>query len=189
MPSSRIVVSSEPSPPLVLVLGGQRSGKSRWAEARTVAAGGSPVYIATAEAKDDEMAARIAAHRARRGGAWRVVEEPLELAAAIAAESAPRQPLLVDCLTLWLTNLLMAERAVAPAVEDLTSALETRRGAVVLVSNDVGSGVVPINPLARRFVDEAGLLHQRIAAAATEAVSMVAGLPLVLKGHSPNLQD
>ncbi len=171
-------------PPLVLALGGQRSGKSRWAERRIAATGLAPVYIATAEAWDAEMRARIAAHRARRGDAWALVEAPLELAAAIADAASPGRALLVDCLTLWLNNLLVAERDVATAADELEAALAARRGPVVLVSNEVGSGVIPMNALARRFVDEAGRLHQRLAAGATEVVLVTAGLAQTLKAGS-----
>jgi adenosylcobinamide kinase/adenosylcobinamide-phosphate guanylyltransferase len=177
-------VAGEPhaaAPPLVLALGGQRSGKSAWAEARIAATGLHPVYVATAEAEDDEMRARIAHHRARRGEAWRLVEAPLDLAAAIRTASAPECAVLVDCLTLWLTNLMVAERDLAPAVDELQAALAARRGPVVLVSNEVGSGVIPMNAMARRFVDEAGRLHQRLAASATEVVLVTAGIVRTLK--------
>jgi len=177
-------VAGEPRdapPPLVLALGGQRSGKSAWAERRIAATGLAPVYVATAEARDDEMRARIAAHRARRGDGWAVVEAPLELAAAIADAGTSERALLVDCLTLWLNNLLASERDVATAVDELEAALAARRGPVVLVSNEVGAGVIPMNALARRFVDEAGRLHQRLAAGATEVVLVTAGLVQTLK--------
>jgi adenosylcobinamide kinase/adenosylcobinamide-phosphate guanylyltransferase len=180
-------VAAEPrpaAPPLVLALGGQRSGKSSWAERRVAATGLAPVYVATAEARDDEMRARIAHHRARRGDDWAVVEAPLELAAAIADAGTHGRALLVDCLTLWLSNLLVAERDVAAAVDELEAALAARRGPVVLVSNEVGSGVIPTNALARRFVDEAGRLHQRLAAGATEVVLVTAGLVQTLKAGS-----
>jgi adenosylcobinamide kinase/adenosylcobinamide-phosphate guanylyltransferase len=168
-------------PPLVLALGGQRSGKSAWAERRVLATGLRPVYVATAEAWDDEMRARIAAHRDRRGAAWETVEAPLELAAAVAARSTPGHAVLVDCLTLWLTNLLTADRELDAAFAALDATLAGRRGPVVLVSNEVGAGVVPVNALARRFVDAAGRLHQRLAAGATEVVLVTAGLVQTLK--------
>lgn len=169
-------------PPLVLALGGQRSGKSTWAERRIDTTGLAPVYVATAEPGDEEMRARIAAHRARRGDRWRTLEAPLELADTIRAASSAETAVLVDCLTLWLTNVLTAERDVAAAVAALEAALAARRGPVVLVSNEVGAGVVPMNALARRFVDEAGRLHQRLAARATEVVLVTAGLGQPLKG-------
>ena len=183
MLSPRIVTATaDPAPPLVLALGGQRSGKSAWAERRVLATGFAPVYVATAEAWDDEMRARIAAHRARRGAAWETVEAPRDLAAALAAQSTAERAVLVDCLTLWLTNLLMAERDPDDAFAELEAALAARCGPVVLVSNEVGAGVVPMNALARRFVDEAGRLHQRIAAGATEVVLVTAGIVRTLKG-------
>ncbi len=169
-------------PPLVLVLGGQRSGKSIWAERRALATGLLPIYVATAEPGDAEMAARIEAHRARRGAAWRLVEEPLALPDTIGAHDGEDRALLIDCLTLWLSNLMAAERDVPTAGAALAAALERRRGPVVLVSNEVGCGVVPMHPLARRFVDEAGRLHQAIAAVATEVVVITAGQPQWVKG-------
>jgi len=180
-------VAGEPRvapPPLVLALGGQRSGKSAWAESRVLATGLAPVYIATAEAWDEEMRARIAHHRARRGDAWTLIEAPLELARAIGDASVPDRAVLVDCLTLWLTNLMVAERDLGRAARELEVALAGRRGPVVLVSNEVGAGVVPMNAMARRFVDEAGRLHQRLARGATEVVLVTAGLVQTLKGVS-----
>lgn len=178
----------QPSPPpLVLVLGGQRSGKSAWAERRVLATGLEPVYVATATAGDGEMAARIAQHQARRGDRWRLIEEPLALARIIAEEARADRALLVDCLTLWLTNLLLAEADVAAADTGLLATLAQRPGPVVLVSNEVGSGVVPMGELSRRFVDAAGRLHQGIAARATEVVLVSAGLAQVLRG--PTLDD
>jgi adenosylcobinamide kinase / adenosylcobinamide-phosphate guanylyltransferase len=170
-----------PLPRLTLVLGGARSGKSRHAERLVLASGLEPVYLATAEALDEEMAARIAAHRARRGPAWRTVEAPLELVGAFARECAAGRAALVDCLTLWLTNLMMRERVVDAEVERLIEALPNLPGALVLVSNEVGQGVVPVGALARAFVDHAGLLHQRIAEQADAVLLMTAGLPQRLK--------
>jgi adenosylcobinamide kinase/adenosylcobinamide-phosphate guanylyltransferase len=141
-----------------------------------------PVYLATARALDDEMRARIDHHRERRGGGWRLVEEPLELPEALRASAAPGRAVLVDCLTLWLTNLLLAGRDPAAEAGRLLDAAAGLPGPAVLVSNEVGHGVVPANALARRFVDEAGRLHQRLAAAAQEVVLVTAGLPLWLKG-------
>lgn len=167
---------------ILFVLGGARSGKSRFAEAQALAAGRTPVYLATAEAWDGEMADRIAQHRADRGPGWITVEEPLELAAALRRECAPDRVVLVDCLTLWVNNLLCAERDVAAAAADLLDALRDAAGAVALVSNEVGLGIVPDNPLARRFRDDAGRLHQAVAAVADRVVFMVAGLPMAVKG-------
>jgi adenosylcobinamide kinase/adenosylcobinamide-phosphate guanylyltransferase len=168
-------------PRLTLVLGGARSGKSRHAEALVLASGFEPVYVATAEALDAEMAARIALHRARRGPEWRTVEEPLDLAGALARECAPGRAVLVDCLTLWLTNLMVGERPVAVEIERLIAALPQLPGAALLVSNEVGQGIVPEGAIARAFVDHAGRLHQRIAEVADAVVFMTSGLPQRLK--------
>jgi adenosylcobinamide kinase/adenosylcobinamide-phosphate guanylyltransferase len=169
-------------PPLTLVLGGARSGKSRYAERLVEAAAAAGTYCATAEAGDAEMAARIEEHRARRGAFWRTVEAPLALADTVYAEADPAQPLLVDCLTLWLSNLLMAGAAVDEASATLRAALRDAVGPVVLVANEVGLGLVPDNPLGRRFRDAAGRLNQDIAAIADRVVFVAAGLPLMLKG-------
>jgi adenosylcobinamide kinase/adenosylcobinamide-phosphate guanylyltransferase len=169
-------------PAITLVLGGARSGKSRYAERLVEAAAPSGTYCATAEAKDDEMAARIAAHRARRGPLWRTVEAPLALAATIEAEANPDRPLLVDCLTLWLSNLLLAGRALDQEFATLRAALRDADGPIVLVANEVGLGLVPETPLGRSFRDAAGRLNQDIAALAGRVVFVAAGLPLVLKG-------
>jgi adenosylcobinamide kinase/adenosylcobinamide-phosphate guanylyltransferase len=174
-------------PAIILVLGGARSGKSRYAETLAMGAAASATYIATAEAGDAEMAARIAEHRARRDNAgrvacWQTVEAPLALAAAIGARAAPDRPILVDCLTLWLSNLLGAGRIVEHESETLCAALRDAAGPVVLVANEVGLGLVPETPLGRQFRDAAGRLNQDIAALADRVVFIAAGLPLVLKG-------
>jgi len=166
---------------LTLILGGARSGKSRYAERLVLASGLAPVYVATAEALDDEMAARIAAHRVRRGASWRTIEEPLDLAGVLQKERGPDRAVLVDCLTLWLTNLMVWERPVRVEIERLVTMLPQPNGALVLVSNEVGLGVVPTDPMARAFVDHAGSLHQRIAEQADVVVFMAAGLPVHLK--------
>jgi len=171
-----------------LVIGGQRSGKSRYAEGLVVASGLAPVYIATAAAGDGEMAERIAAHRARRGANWRTVEEPLDLADALMRESGPGFHVLADCLTVWLSNLMEAERNVAAETDAMTAALARVTGPVVLVSNEVGLGIVPDNPLARRFADELGILNQRLAEAVDRVVLVSAGLPMVLKAEQPNTE-
>jgi adenosylcobinamide kinase/adenosylcobinamide-phosphate guanylyltransferase len=168
-------------PRLTLVLGGARSGKSAFAEALVLGAGLEPVYVATAQALDGEMADRIERHRRQRGTGWRLVEEPLELAQALATEAGPGRAVLVDCLTLWLTNVLLAEREPRLEADRLLQTVKGLAGPAVLVSNEVGLGVVPADALSRRFVDEAGRLHQRLAAAAQEVVFMAAGLPLHLK--------
>lgn len=165
--------------PLILVLGGARSGKSRHAEALLAAFPAPWTYIATAEAFDAEMAARIAEHRARRGADWHTQDAPRDLPGAIAG--APARPMLVDCLTLWLSNLMLAEADTGVATTELLAALAARRAPVVLVSNEVGSGIVPATQLGRRFRDAQGRLNQAVAAAADHATLVVAGLPLRLK--------
>ncbi len=170
-----------PLAPVTLVLGGARSGKSRHAEALVESQPGACVYLATAQAGDGEMAARIAAHRARRAARWTTVEEPLDLAAALGQACGPDRAVLVDCLTLWLSNLLGAGRPVAAEFEGLLAALPGLAGPVVFVPNEVGQGVVPEGALARAFVDHAGRLHQDLAAAAQRVVFMTAGLPRELK--------
>ncbi len=163
----------------VLVLGGARSGKSRYAESLITARPGPWVYVATAEALDDEMAKRIESHQARREVGWITIEAPIDLPGAI--EGAPEGPLLVDCLTLWLSNLLMGDQDFRASSDKLELALAARDGVVVLVANEVGLGIVPDNPLARKFRDVAGLLNQRIAALAQDVFWVAAGLPLRLK--------
>ncbi len=165
----------------LLVLGGARSGKSRYAEARIRALGGGPCYIATAQAFDDEMVDRIERHRADRGTGWRTVEAPLDLPAAIAAESGTGAPVLVDCLTLWTSNLLLADIDSTDATERLLAVVRAHRGPLVLVSNEVGLGIVPDNALARRFRDAAGRMNQAVAALVDEVQFVAAGLPLTLK--------
>lgn len=166
---------------VILVTGGARSGKSRHAEARVRALPGARVYIATARAEDDEMRARIARHIADRGAGWTTVEEPLDLAGALDRTDG-RGPRLVDCLTLWLSNLLVAGRDWHPEAETLVAALNRQASPVVLVSNEVGMGLVPENALARAFRDAQGWLNQRVAAMAGEVDFVVSGLPLRVKG-------
>jgi adenosyl cobinamide kinase/adenosyl cobinamide phosphate guanylyltransferase len=164
---------------LTLVLGGARSGKSLQAE-RIVTALPQPwVYVATAQAFDGEMRARIAAHRERRGPGWRTEEAPLDLASALAR--AAEQPVLVDCLTLWITNLMLRGQDVAAATATLDAALDVRDAATVLVANEVGLGIVPENALARAFRDEAGRLNQHLASRADAVLFMVAGLAMRVK--------
>ncbi|WP_239019407.1 bifunctional adenosylcobinamide kinase/adenosylcobinamide-phosphate guanylyltransferase [Novacetimonas pomaceti] len=163
----------------VLVLGGARSGKSSFAE-RVVGTWPAPwTYVATARIHDAEMRDRVAHHRATRLLGWRTVEEPVDIAPVL--DGAGARPVLVDCLTLWLTNLLLDGHDVAAATGGLLSALRRRAGPTVLVGNEVGLGIVPDNALARRFRDEAGLLHQAIAREAGRVVFMVAGLPMEMK--------
>lgn len=164
-----------------LVLGGQRSGKSRHAERLVVESGLARVYLATATAGDGEMARRIAAHRDRRDGEWTTVEEPLDLSGALERASHPDAIVLVDCLTLWLNNLYAADRRVGTESDRLVATLGRLAGPVVLVSNEVGSGIIPANELARAYADALGTLNQRVAAAVARVVLVVAGLPLVLK--------
>ncbi len=177
-------LTAEMLPLVTLVLGGARSGKSAYAEHLVALAGGSGgpgLYVATAEAGDSEMAERIRRHRARRGDAWMTVEEPLELAEALRRYSAPGRPVLVDCLTLWLSNVMAAERDVDAEVAGLTGTLGRLAGSVVLVSNEVGLGLVPATPLGRAFRDHAGRLNQAVAQVADRVILVAAGLPLVLK--------
>jgi adenosylcobinamide kinase/adenosylcobinamide-phosphate guanylyltransferase len=168
-------------PALTLVLGGARSGKSRHAERLVLGSGLAPVHVATAEALDAEMAKRIAEHRARRGTSWRTIEEPLDLVGTLHRECDPGHAILVDCLTLWLTNLMVAGRPVRAEMARLIELLPSLPGTLVLVSNEVGLGVVPTDAMARAFIDDAGWLHQRIAEQADVVVFMAAGLPLHLK--------
>ncbi len=167
-------------PQLTLVLGGARSGKSRYAEGLFAVLPPPRIYMATAEAGDAEMAERIALHRARRGKDWQTIEAPHDLAAALV-EIDSNAPALVDCLTLWLSNRMLAGADVEAETMHVEAALASRRGPVILVSNEVGSGIVPDNALARRFRDLQGRLNQRMAARAARVVLMVAGLPLVVK--------
>jgi len=170
-----------PVRPLVLVTGGARSGKSRFALDRAGPLGPPRVFVATAEAGDDEMAARIDRHRADRPKGWRTVEEPRRLAQAL--RRFERGVVLVDCLTLWLANLMNddAQFDPGPAVEELLRALRTRRAAVVVVTNEVGYGIVPESPLGRAFRDGAGVMNQRVAEAADEAHLVVAGRAIRIK--------
>ena len=167
-------------PKLTLVLGGARSGKSRHAEGLIAASPPPWTYVATAEVGDEEMAARFKSHRERRGARWRTIEAPRELAKALAA--CGNGPVLVDCLTLWLSNLMLAEANVEEETAQLEETLAATKGPLVLVANEVGSGIVPSYPLGRRFRDMQGILNQRMAARAERVILMVAGLPLALKG-------
>lgn len=178
-----------------LILGGARSGKSLLAEQRAAQSGLHVIYLATAEARDGEMARRIAHHRARRPADWGCAEETLYLAGKLRALASPDTCILVDCLTLWLSNLLFAGRAAAladageaidcPLLQDETAALvatlDDLPGRIILVSNEVGWGIVPMHPVSRLFADEQGRLNQRIAAVCNEVRLVAAGLPIVLK--------
>ncbi|QHF04456.1 bifunctional adenosylcobinamide kinase/adenosylcobinamide-phosphate guanylyltransferase [Pseudomonas asturiensis] len=169
---------------LQLILGGARSGKSRVAEKLAAETGLSVTYIATSQPLDGEMNQRVASHRARRPEHWGLVEEPVELARVLQDHAAPDQCLLVDCLTLWLTNLLMLENPgrLAQERDALLECLAVLPGEIIFVSNETGLGVVPLGELTRRYVDEAGLLHQSLAERCQRVVLTVAGLPLTLKG-------
>jgi adenosylcobinamide kinase/adenosylcobinamide-phosphate guanylyltransferase len=165
---------------VILITGGARSGKSRRAEARARAFPGRPVYVATAEARDAEMAARIAGHRARRGNDWIEREVPLDLVQTLV-ETDGSGARLVDCLTLWLSNLLHSDRDWSREVTRLADALPRLAGPVVMVTNEVGLGIVPDNALARSFRDAAGIMNQTVAGIADEVEFVVAGLPMKLK--------
>ncbi|MBR9971575.1 bifunctional adenosylcobinamide kinase/adenosylcobinamide-phosphate guanylyltransferase [Magnetospirillum sulfuroxidans] len=162
-----------------LIIGGARSGKSVYAE--TLLTAGAALYLATGQAFDDEMAARIRLHMDRRGPTWSTIEEPLELPQALDRHLDPARPILVDCLTLWISNLMHAGRDVGCETEALAEVLATARGTVVLVSNEVGLGLVPETRLGRDFRDHQGRVNQRIAQICHRVVFVAAGLPLVLK--------
>jgi adenosylcobinamide kinase / adenosylcobinamide-phosphate guanylyltransferase len=163
---------------ITLVLGGARSGKSAYAERLITALPPPWVYCATAEAFDSEMRERIAHHRARRGPGWQTIEEPRDIAPLIQSSKCP---MLVDCLTLWLTNLMLAQRDIETETAKLLAAARAAHAPAVFVSNEVGLGIVPENALAREFRDSAGRLNQDMAAIASRVVFMIAGLPMVLK--------
>jgi adenosylcobinamide kinase / adenosylcobinamide-phosphate guanylyltransferase len=165
----------------LLVIGGARSGKSRYALMRAEATGLKPVFVATAQAFDEEMGDRIARHKGDRGEEWETVESPIDLAVTIRSRSARHAVLLVDCLTLWATNLILGCHDIEIATAGLLTAIAEANGPVILVTNEVGLGIVPDNLLARRFRDEAGLINQRTAAVVEEVQLVTAGLPLRLK--------
>lgn len=168
-------------PRLTLVIGGARSGKSRYAEGIVRELPPPWLYVATAEALDDEMRERIAHHRNRRDERWQVVDAPHDLSETLQHLAEAHQPMLVDCLTLWLSNCLLADLDPDEVTDRLVAALEKVPGPVVLVTNEVGLGVVPDTPLGRRFRDAQGRLNQRVAGIADRVVMMVAGLPLTVK--------
>jgi adenosylcobinamide kinase/adenosylcobinamide-phosphate guanylyltransferase len=168
-------------PPLTLVLGGARSGKSRYAEALIDGRSAIPIYIATGAPRDAEMAERIRRHRLRRGARWRTVEVPIALLEALRTHARADAAVLVDCLTLWLSNLLDADRDVEAEIAAFLAGLAELCGPVVFVSNEVGLGIVPDNALARRFRDLAGRLHEGVADAAQAVAFMVAGQPIHIK--------
>ncbi|PID47773.1 MAG: bifunctional adenosylcobinamide kinase/adenosylcobinamide-phosphate guanylyltransferase [Proteobacteria bacterium] len=170
---------------LTLVLGGARSGKSAYAEKRAAETGNTVVYIATAQIHDEAIEKRVALHRETRPAEWQTVESPLELASNIKQLAAKNVTLLVDCLTMWLTNLLCTDDAtrLTQEVESLLQSLSNVDGEIILVSNEVGLGVIPMGALTREYVDTAGKLHQRIAAIADNVVMVVAGIPMEVKGR------
>ena len=168
-----------------LVLGGARSGKSAFAEKLIVDSGLARIYLATATADDDEMKARVTQHRAQRGDGWTTIEEPLALVDALTREATRGRAVLVDCLTLWLSNLMLAERDPEIEARRLTRFLGVAKYPIVFVSNEVGLGLVPDTPLGRRFRDAQGRLNQLVAACVPNVVFIAAGLPLWLKQSSP----
>jgi adenosyl cobinamide kinase/adenosyl cobinamide phosphate guanylyltransferase len=172
-------MARQPDTTVTLVLGGARSGKSRHGEALIACHPPPWTYIATAQAWDSEMEERIALHRGRRDSRWQTVEAPIALPEALT--QAAETPVLVDCLTLWLTNLMLAEHDLAVATKALEGALAARRGPTVLVANEVGLAIVPEHRLGRDFRDAAGILHQQLAAQADRVLFMMAGLPMVVK--------
>ncbi len=171
----------------VLVLGGARSGKSRIAQELAEEASKERVYIATAQALDDEMQERITRHRTERDSLWQTCEAPFELAEVVRVHAGPDRVVLVDCVTLWLSNILLAERNLDQETARLVQAIDDAQGPIILVSNEVGHGIVPATPLGRVFRDEQGRLNQRLATACDAVVFIAAGCPVLLK-PAPSLQ-
>ncbi len=171
-------------PTLTLVIGGAASGKSNFAEQLVEASGQAKIYLATAQALDSEMTTKIIRHRNSRSAGWRTIEAPMDLSAPLADATA-NDTVLVDCATLWLTNHLLAETDLEAAEATLLTALASCKAPVVVVTNEVGAGIVPENILARRFREAQGRLNQRLAAQAGLVVTVTAGLPMVLKGTLP----
>jgi len=167
--------------PITLILGGARSGKSIFAEQMAEKSDKKLIYIATAEAHDHEMVNRITLHQSRRCDRWRTIEEPYNIADMIGEHADPEVILLIDCLTLWLSNLMCRSRDLMPHFVSLISSLENVSGPVMLVANEVGLSIVPENNLARAFRDEAGRLNKAVASAASDVIFMAAGLPMSLK--------
>lgn len=167
-------------PKLSLILGGAASGKSAYAENLILETGLSPVYIATAQVFDDEMAQKIARHQQMRGTGWHTIEEPIAVAKPLASVSS-EQAVLLDCATLWLTNIILGDHDLAEETASLIAGLLACKGPVVVVSNEVGMGIVPDNALSRKFRNAQGTLNQAIAAEADRVVAVMAGLPMVLK--------
>ncbi|MCR9135420.1 MAG: bifunctional adenosylcobinamide kinase/adenosylcobinamide-phosphate guanylyltransferase [Alphaproteobacteria bacterium] len=165
-----------------LVLGGARSGKSRFAEERMEKSGRSLLYVATGRPFDEEMKVRVDQHKARRGCKWQTIEEPVELTRTLSEEAAEDRAILIDCLTLWVTNLMLEDRDVRAESDTLAASIGSLPGLLVFVSNEVGLGIVPDNPMARAFRDHAGHLHQKIAEQADSVFFIAAGLPMTMKG-------
>lgn len=176
-----MAVSSASLPRRALILGGARSGKSRFAQQLAEAHDLEMIYLATAQAFDGEMHRRIAQHQADRDGRWRTCETPLDLPAAIRSQTGPDRLVLVDCLTLWLSNVLLADRDLSRETESLADAVAAGDGPLILVSNEVGQGIVPDTPLGRVFRDAQGRLNQRMAEACDRVVLVAAGCPILLK--------
>jgi len=173
-----------------LVLGGARSGKTAFAESLAMRSGSKPVYLATAETLDAEMRERVASHQRGRGERFATIEEPLALSDALLVAARDHDVILVDCLTLWITNLLIANQDVAMAVSELGATLvQLKTARVILVSNEVGLGIVPDNAMARTFRDLAGSAHQRLAEVCDDVYFVVAGLPMTLKGEAPGMAE
>lgn len=171
----------------VLVLGGARSGKTAFTESLAMRSGSKPAYLATAEALDAEMRDRVASHRAVRGGRFTTIEEPVAVSDALLKAAEHHDVILVDCLTLWITNLLMANEDVSQHVSELGATLvQVKTAKIILVSNEVGLGIVPDNAMARTFRDLAGSAHQRLAQICDDVYFIVAGLPMTLKGEAPD---
>ena len=171
-----------------LVLGGARSGKTAFAESLAMRSGSKPVYLATAEALDAEMRERVASHQRGRGERFATIEEPIALSDALLMAAREHDVILVDCLTLWITNLLIANQDVAMAVSELGATLvQLKTARVIMVSNEVGLGIVPDNAMARTFRDLAGSAHQRLAEVCDDVYFVIAGLPMTLKGEAPGM--
>lgn len=171
-----------------LVFGGARSGKSTFAEKLAVRCGLEKVYVATGAALDDEMADRIARHKDQRGSSWITIEEQLDLVGVLSRETAPHRVILVDCLTLWLSNLMFSEKDIPAETAGLIEAIKALAGPCVFVSNEVGMGIVPENRLSRSFRDAQGRLNQDIASVCHQVVFVAAGQPLLLKpSHQPEI--
>ncbi len=171
---------------ITLVLGGSRSGKSWYCEQLAAKTERRKLYVATAQALDEEMLMRVAGHRARRGDEWSVIEAPIDISGVISAKNNEKSVILIDCLTLWLSNLLGAGLNIVEYSDLLIDSLKSTESEVILVSNEVGMGIVPDNALARQFRDYAGILHQRVAEVADLLVLMVAGVPMIVKGQVQN---